>query len=307
MVTMRIQNAGRFTISEWSAAMAAAAVDVIGSSPITFTSSEGAQRFVPLSALQFNGSDLQLKSAWATDFDPSETTTLLAVAKTRAAAGELLPPPSPPPAPAIAFTAARTGHETNGITVSATAEHDKPPLTAKVTVTVSETDTYAGLATGDAAAHAIGVDAPTGNDGDPAAGTGLVVVKQGSTSASAKPATASSGVLKKGAPVDLKDEDSKVVLTLLPRADYQGTGGLSYAVTVDASGTTFTLSATYDSTKESGTQDPITIQTLGTLAGQVAYLVSASAPPSGAAVPADGSVQLSGGADGLAANGLLYT
>jgi hypothetical protein len=287
--------------------MAAAPVDVIGSSPISFTSSEGAQRFVPLSALQFNGSDLQLKSAWATEFDPSETTTLLAVAKARAAAGELVAPPSPSPAPAIAFTAARTGRETNGITVSATAEHDKPPLTAKVTVTATETDTYPGLATGDAAALAIGVDKPTGNDGDPAAGTGLVVVKQGSTTASTKPAGKSSGVLKKGDSVDLKDADSKVVLTLLPNAKYAGTKGLSYDVAVDASGTTFTLTATYESTKEAGTQDPVTIQTLDELPAQVAFLVSASAPPSGAAVPADGSVQLSGGADGLAANGLLYT
>jgi hypothetical protein len=287
--------------------MAAAPVDVLGSSPISFTNSDGAQQVVPLSALQFSGSDLQLKSAWSALFDAREATTLLAVAKARAAAGELVPPPVRPPTPAIAFAAARTGPETSGIRVSATAEHDKPPPTAKITVTVAETDTYAGLSSGDAAAHAIGVDAPTGNDGDPLAGTGLVVVKQGSTGTSAKPAQASSGVLKKATGVDLKDEDSKVICTLLPRADYVGTGGLSYAVTVDPSGTTFTVTATYDSTKEAGTQDPVTIQTLAVLAAPVAYLVTASAPPGGATVPADGSVQLSGGADGLAANGLLYT
>ena len=72
-------------------------------------------------------------------------------------------------------------------------------------------------------------------------------------------------------------------------------------------GKTFTIAATYDSTKETGAQDPVTIQTLDDLADAVAFLVTATAPPSGAAVPGDGSVQLSGGADGLAANGLLYT
>jgi hypothetical protein len=288
--------------------MAATPVDVIGSSPISFTNSEGAQKVVPLSALQFSGSDLTLKSAWTSLFDPSETTTLVAVAKARAAAGELMPPPTPPPAPAIAFTAARTGPETNNITVTVAAEHDKPPLTAKITVTVTETDTYAGLATGDAAAHVIGVDAAPGKDGDPRAGTGLVVIKKTSTGASTKvPKEHSSGVLTKATGVDLKDADDKTVCTLLPRTDYKGTGGLSYAVTIDGSGKTFTITATYDSTKESGTQNPITVQTLNALADPVAYLVTASAPPTGAAVPADGSLQLSGGADGLAANGLLYT
>jgi hypothetical protein len=49
------------------------------------------------------------------------------------------------------------------------------------------------------------------------------------------------------------------------------------------------------------------LQTLGDLAAPVGYLLTCSAPPSGAALPSDSSVQLSGGADGLAANGLLYT
>lgn len=287
--------------------MAAAPVDVIGSSPIGFTNSEGGQQVVPLSALQFTGSDVVLKAAWSALFDPSETKTLLAVAAARAAAGELTPPPTPPPMPAIAFTAAHAGPQSNGITVSATAEHGKQALSAHVTVTATEVDTWAGLATGVAAAQAIGVDAPTGTAGEPLAGTGLIVVKNGSTGASAKHALPSAGVLKKTTGVDLKDEDAKVVCTLLPRADYAGTGGLSYEVTADSSGATFTVRATYDSTSETGTQDPVTLQTLGDLPDQVAYLAGATAPPGGAALPADGSVRLSGGADGLAANGLLYT
>jgi hypothetical protein len=290
---------------ERSLAMAAAPVDVIGSTPLSFTDSDGAQKVIPLSALQFNGSDLQVRSTWSARFDAGETTTLLALAKARAGAGELNPPPVPPPVPALSFTAARTGVETNNIRVSVDAEEGAAPLAAKLTVTATETDSYPTLATGDAAAMAIGVDAPTGTAGDPVAGTGLVVVKKGSTGATAKPAVADTGVLKKATGVDLKDADGKVVLTLLPRADYKGTGGLSYIVAVN--GATFTVSATYDSTKETGTQTPVTLQNLGDLPAQVGYLVTASAPPSGAALPSDASVQLSGGAPGLAATGLLYT
>jgi hypothetical protein len=281
------------------------AAAVVGSTPISFTNSEGAQRVVPLSAFQFSGSDIQLDPAWTALFDANETQTLLALMKARAAIGELRPPPVAPKNPAISLTAAHPGPESNGIVVTASAEQDKPVLTAKITMTVTETDTYPSLPTGDDAAMAIGVDNPSGNPGDPPKGSGLVVVKKGSTGASAKPAVASSGVMTKSTGVDLKDSDNKVVLTLLPRTDYSGKGGLSYAVTTD--GTTFTVTATYDSTKEVGTQDPVTLQTLDALAGPVAYLVTAAAPPAGAALPKDGSVQLSGGGVGQAANGLLYT
>ncbi len=69
--------------------MAAAPIDVVGSSPITFTGSQGEQRFVPLSALQFSGSTVQIKSAWASAFDTNETKTLITLATAQAAAGEL--------------------------------------------------------------------------------------------------------------------------------------------------------------------------------------------------------------------------
>ena len=284
--------------------MAVASVDVVGTTPISFTNSEGAQTVVPLSALEFAGSDLRVKAAWTAVFDASEKTTLLALARARAAIGELTPPPSPPPRPALAFTATHVGPEGNGIVVTA-APDPGPPLTATIAISAAETDTWPGLATGADAAMAIGVDAPTGTAGDPEAGTGLVVVKQGSVGASVKRAKAGSGVLKKATGVDIKDLDDAVIFTLLPRADYVGKDGLSYAITVD--GSNFTVSATYDSTKEAGAQAKVTIQTLGDVPDQVAYLVTASAPPSGAALPVAGSAPLSGGSDGLAANGLLYT
>ena len=109
----------------------------------------------------------------------------------------------------------------------------------------------------------------------------------------------------RGVGLDLKDEDDKVVCTIRPRADYVGKDGLSYEVKKD--GATFSITATYDSTKEAGTQSPVTLLTLGDLADPVAYLVTVGPPPRGSALPADSSAQLSGGAEGLAAGGLLYT
>jgi hypothetical protein len=288
--------------------MAAIPVDVTGSSPISFTDSQGGQKFVPLSALQFTGSTLGLNSTWESSFNAADTQTLLALASALAAAGELTAPPVPPPSPAIAFTATHAGPESNNIVVTA-ASDSGPPLTAKIAVSVVETDTYPQLASAAAAAAAVGVDAPSGKPGDPLQGTGLVVLKTGSVSgAETLPADNQGGVLTPDG-VDIKAPDNSVLFTVLPRADYKGSGGLSLAVNLDASGATFTIEATYDSSKESGPKPKITILTLDTLPAPVAYLISAAAPPAGAALPAAGSVSvaLTGGGPGLAASGLLYT
>lgn len=286
--------------------MVAAPVDVVGPSPISFTSTQGGQLVVPLSALQFNGSTVEVKSAWAASFDAGETQTLLALATALAAAGELTAPPIAPPSPAIMFTARHAGPESNDIVVTA-APGSGPPLTTTIAVSVVQTDTYGLLASATAAALAIGVDAPTGKAGDPAAGTGVVVVQQGSVATGTTlPADNQSGVLT-SAGFEVKAVDNSVLFTLLPRADYTGSGGLSVSVNLDPSGTTFTVKAVYDSAKEAGPQPKVTILTLGALPAPVAYLVSASAPPAGAEAPAGGSVQLSGGGPGLAATGLFYT
>jgi hypothetical protein len=288
--------------------MATATADVIGSTPLSFPDATGGQLVVPLSALEFSGSDLRIKTGWKAAFDNGEQERLLTAAKSRAATGELAPPPVPPPAAALALVAAHAGAEGNGITVAVEVEKDAPALKAEITLSAVEVDTWAGLANGDAAADAIGVDAPTGLPGDPPGATGLIAVKKGSTGATTKPPVAKADVLKKSTDVELKDEDDKIVCIIKPRADYTGKDGLSYAVT--RQGASFTITATYDSAEEAGAQGPVTLLslgTLGTVAAPVAYLVKVSAPPRGAALPADSSVQLSGGAAGLAAGGLLYT
>jgi hypothetical protein len=276
-------------------------VDVVGSSPISFTNSNGEQKVIPLQAFEFNGSQLGLKTKWQAPLSLSDQTILLALAQALATAGVLTPPPAPPPAPALAFTAKRLGQATNGITVTATTTPGTGgPLTTQITIKATETDTWSGLQDGTAAAKAMGTD--------PAAAAGFIVVVDKSVNTNAGlPVAVTDGTVQAGKTANILDKASNTVFSIQPRADYAGTAGLSYTVTPDPSGQSFTVTATYDSSKEQGGTTAITQQNLSSLPDPVAYLVSASAPPTGAMVPANNSsVQLSGGAPGIAATGLLY-
>jgi hypothetical protein len=279
---------------------------VVGGSPITFTGSTGAQRFVPLSALEFSGSTLQLASSWSGAFDSVETTTLLTLANSMLNEGELTAPPIPPPRPALVFTAVHTGPESNGIVVTVTPDSG-PAATATIAISAVETDTYSGLTAADPA-MTIGVDVPSGLPGAPGLGTGLVSVKEGTAvDTGLLPADGQTGTLTSHGTFDVKDTNSALIFTLVPRADYDGAGGLSVTVSVDTTANTFSVVASYDSSKEAGKQAKVTTLTLDTLPSQVAYLVATSAPPSGAGVPATTTVPLSGGGVGKAAAGIAYT
>ena len=292
--------------------MAGSAIGVVGTAPISFTDSTGAQKSVPLSALKFSGSTLQLASGWTSAFNGQDQAILLAVANARVAEGELTAPPVRPPRPAIAAMATHPGPESNNISVTVTVHGDSDhPLSATLEFGATETDTYTGLRTAAAAAMAIGVDAPSGQQGSPLAGTGLVVVKSGSVAtANTLPVEHPQSALPP-AGLDVQAADHSTLFTLVPRADYSGSGELSVGVTLDPTGGTFKVTATYSSGTP-GTLPEVTLLTLNELPSQVAYLVTASAPSGGvmlpAAPPPDGSsVQLSGGASGLAASGLFYT
>jgi len=277
-------------------------VDVTGHSPLSFTDATGAQRFVPLSALELVGSDVQLKTAWAAEFSNADQATLLAVASTLAAGGQLAPPPVAAPAPAIAFTAASAGTEGNNIVVTVTPDAGSA-LDAQVKVQAVETDTYAGLADANAAAMTIGVDNPTGTPGDPPAGTGLVQVKASGTLGTGLPKDNQSLTVKGATTNVLAADGSSTLFQLVPRTGAPS-AGIPVKVTVDSAAGTFTVQATYDT----GTSQPkVAMTALDTLAAPITFVVTASAPPSGLAAPKAGSVQLSGGAPGIAATGIAYT
>jgi hypothetical protein len=275
-------------------------VDVTGHSPLSFTDANGAQRNVPLSALEFVGSDVKLKTAWAAEFSAGEQTTLLALATALAAGGQLVPPPVAAPMPAIGFAAATPGTEGNNIVVTVTPDAG-PVLEAQIKITAREIDNYTGLGDATAAAMAIGVDAPTGTPGDPGQGGGLVMVKQSAALGTGLPKDAQSLTVKNATPV-LAADGTSTLFTLVPRAGAPG-AGMPVKVAVDSGTSTFSVQASFDT----GTQPKVAMTDLGSLAAPVKFLVTASAPPSGLASPAAGDVQLSGGASGIAATGVAYT
>lgn len=286
---------------------ASAAVDVVGTSPISFTDSTGAQKSVPLSALTFSGSKPDIADGWAPEFTKAaDKATVLAIAAARIASGELTPPPTRPPSPAIAVTAVQPGPESNNIVVVVTVKpgpDPSQPLSATLKFRANETDTYTGLRTATEAAEAIGVETSSGSA---PAGAGLVVVKSGSVAAADTLPVNQNGVLTPTG-LDVKDASSATLFSLVPaRPVPSGSGGLSVDVALDPSGTTFTVTATYDS----GAQPPVTIPNLNALPLQVAYLVMVSAPSGGAmlppAAPPPVQLQLSGGGPGVAASGLFY-
>jgi hypothetical protein len=271
--------------------MAPAALDVTGKRPITFTDSTGAQRFVPLSAFQFEGSTVKLGSAWTSVFDAAETTALLALVNGLAASGDLTPPPVLPPSPAIGFSAASVGPEGNNITVTITPG-TSAGLNTELEITAKEVDTYAGLASADAAAEAIGVDDE---------GTGIVRVKGGETFGTGLPKDGQSlSVKKTGSTKVLAADGTATLFNLTARPGYKGSG---IPVTVTVVGGTFTVVATHDA----GSPPKVKLDEVDTLPDDVAFLVSAWAPPGGLAEPAAGTVQLSGGDLLTAATGVAYT
>jgi hypothetical protein len=282
---------------------------VNGSTPLSFTGTTGAQRYVPLSALQFNGSTLEITSAWAGEFDTAETETLMTLAQQLVARKELIPQPVASPAPALLLTAARIGPETNGIVVTATPATGQPPLDTTIGIRAVETDTWSSLTSATNAAATIGTDTPPANQGDPPEGTGIVVVQAAGVNPGKGMPVAVFGTLDQSGNKTLavKDASNSVLFTIAPCAGYDGKK-MTVTVTPNATNTSFSVEAVYDSRAELGGSDPtVTVRALDTLPAEVTFLVTASAPASGAAVPAASSVPLAGGNAHAAASGILYT
>lgn len=67
--------------------------------------------------------------------------------------------------------------------------------------------------------------------------------------------------------------------------------------------TVASVTAAYDS----GAQSKIDLTDLGSMPAAVSFVVTASAPPGGLAIPFERDVSLTGGAPGIAATGVAYT
>jgi hypothetical protein len=269
------------------------ALDVTGKRPVTFTDSTGAQRFVPLSAFELNGSSVQLASAWTSAFNAADTAILLALANEQVATGDLKAPPPLPRGAAIGLRAASVGPQGNNITVKITPG-TAAGLNTELEITAKEVDTYAGLASAAAAADAIGVDDE---------GTGIVRVKGGETLGTGLPKDAQSlSVKKTGAAKVLAADGTTTLFSLTARPGYKGSG-IPVTVSVDSVAGTFTVAATHDA----GSPPKVKLDAVDTLPDDVAFLISTWAPPGGLAEPAAQTIQLSGGDPTTAATGVAYT
>jgi hypothetical protein len=277
--------------------------DVTGKRPLSFSDSTGAQRFVPLSALEFEDSVVQLKSTWHQVFPAADATILLALANDLARSGDFTSPPVRPRFPAIGFKATTPGIAGNDTEVAVHVGAGTA-LEAPITITVNKVDHWPGL-TMASAAMTIGADTePTKDTDDPPRGTGLVCVKP----VSPKPApdllpADQTFKVTAATPVVAGDTDKTPLFKLVPRAGYTGTG-ITVVIATDKDTNTFTVTATHDSGAAPGA---VTLDTLDELPKDVGALVEAFAPPVGIALPANSTLHLSGGAPGIAASAVAYT
>jgi hypothetical protein len=274
-----------------------ATTDVTGKRPLTFTDSDGGQRFIPLAALEFDGTSVKLAAAWKTALGPADSAALLAVAQRQADTGDLAPPPVLPPTPAVRFSATVAGEEGNGISLALSAQ------TGGFKLAVKEVDVYPGLDGAAAAAAAIGVEKAAAKPGQPE-GTGIVHVHSAAFSAGMPKDVA--GVAMPAAGLDVKTaDDAGVLMRLLPRDGFTGTG-ITVTIATDQAATpkTFTVTASYDS----GQPSAVTSASLGSLPAKLAFVITAAPPPGGYAPPAAvPDLRLQGGGDGVAAAAIAYT
>lgn len=275
---------------------------VSGNAPLVFTTSLGQQRSVPLSALEFSGSSIQLATGWSTEFGAADSAILLALAQARAATGDLVPTPAAPPVAAVTFTAAEAGPAGNNITVTVGTPSTTSALTAQVVITATETDTYHGLASASAAAAAIGVDTASTAAGAPPQGTGLVVVQAASVVTGAGLPQDNQTFSVTGATDVLAANGTSTLFVLEPRPGFSGTP-IPVTVKLDSGGKTFTVQATF----AAGNTTAVALTGLASLPAAVTRLVTAAAPPGGLALPAAGTVTLTGGSASVAATGTAFT
>jgi hypothetical protein len=279
-----------------------------GNGPFEFTSANGSQISIPLTAFTFDANNnIVVDPAWETITQAQPGSTVLSFAVKE---GLIAPAPVPSPFPAMTIRAADpgTGGNNISITVAVSSSTASPPTNdptqVPFSITVTETDVYNGL-TAATIESVLGSSAVTGSS------PGLVQVVPDSVDLSGVP-VATTGALA-GSPAQLDVDGSgspALVFTLV--AKKSGADGTLTNVTVtpntssppSSSPETFTLEATWTKTV-----NDITVSDLGALvSSELGYEITVSKPSSGAySVPAAGVSQLSGGAAGTSASATLFT
>lgn len=268
-----------------------ATTGALGKGPISFfVSGTGNQVSIPLSALIFNGGQLQLSpaaSSLATGLDPTKLSSWLNYV---AAQGLIVPAPTAPPAQALIFTAADPGVTGNDVTVTIVSG----PTGNQFTATVTKTDVYPNLNATNIGT-VLGAVAPA--PPSPGTGPGLLRVSDASK-LGAVPSGTATGVTS-------TDNPAKVTFTFSPTnslalvASKSGAASQAVVATItptDASGNTFTLTITW---KAVIPVNPGVATWVADFNSAASYVLSVTAPPAPlqAAPPQAGVYVLSGGSN----------
>ena len=268
----------------------------LGNGPVAFTTQDGHQLLIPLSALSFDASGTLTVSNW-----PPYTTYKSQVdawLNYLVASGELTPGAAPPPKPAILIQAADPGAAGNYIQV----------VISNVTqttfdATLTETDTYVGLSYDQASPSFIktvlGTETTSGTK------PGLVHILAADTPTTPKAgsyALTGGGASAKSAKPVAGDPSGTAFNVEAKKVGKDGDNTTVTIANVDGTAKTFTLSAVWTSSVTG-----IQVTDLPAKLAGSGYEITVNNPASGYALPAAGPIQLSGGADAAAAQAASAT
>ncbi len=260
----------------------------IAASPVPFSSSDGKYFLIPLNAIYFDANGALKADRWPlyatykTIVDP-----LLAELLTE---GVLLAGPEPPGKPAFSATAKTPG--ATGILVEIGVANVAPnqgnPPASTADVTVTEKDTYSGIASNK-------LVETVGNAANGGKRPGLVFVSSGNPPDLPQAGTYAMAAANPGDPatVDIpKNGGGGNAFTLKTRDRGADAPKVSIDIKdVDATQNTFSLVASWTKTQNA--------LAMSGLAGAFGYVVDIKPPNGGFLTPAEGKTTLSGGSDAI--------
>lgn len=267
----------------------------LGNGPVVFTGKDGNQLLIPLSALSFDSSGKLNVSNWPTLTSDGASWLTYLVSR-----GGLTPGAAPPPKPAILIKATDPGAAGNNIQVAISNV-----ISTTFDATITETDTYVGLSFDQASPSFM--KTVLGTDSAPGTKPGLVRVLAADTPSQPKEGsyslTGGDDKLKKPSATSVDGDPSGTAFNV--QAKKPGQDGDKTTVTianVDDNAKTFTLTAVWTSSITG-----IQLTDLPTKLAGSGYEITVTSPSGGYALPAAGTIQLSGGADATAAQAASVT
>ena len=287
---------------------------VTGNGPFEFTSSEGKQISIPLTAFSFDSNNnLVVDPAWQSFTGAAPGNVYLATA---VKLGSIAPAALASPFPAMIFRAADPGSGGNNISITIAVSNvvsspptDDPTL-VPFSITVTETDVYPSL-TAATIENVLGSRTSAGASVITGTSPGLVKVLDGPVDTAGEPLS-SSGNLS-GAPAIFHVDGNgspAMIFTLIAKRDSSDSTLTHVAIAPNISSppspgaSTFSLQATWTKTVSGVTLPDLA----ATVSAELGYELTVSKPGSGAySVPAPGVSQLSGGGGGTAASATIFT